>query len=186
MGHLWDKWDMTREKRDFGVAGWFTGEVNFRETYLIPALTASVIEMTIRGKPTSSKQKYRLTQKGRELVARLIKKEGPMGSKAKPKMDDLVRSIGDIVKARDLLARQAERQYAPEVEGVLRTECRDPNRIEHLLDGILDFCFDPEMLCLYKKLCRYYFIIDPEATASYANTYRERWDEQEGNLEGER
>jgi ATP-dependent DNA helicase RecG len=99
MGHLWDKWDMGEEKRDFGVSDWFTGEVQrllsviagemkrtdiraalalhredyFREAYLIPALTAGRIEMTIPGKPTSSKQKYRLTQKGRDLIAKLAK-----------------------------------------------------------------------------------------------------------------
>jgi hypothetical protein len=108
-----------------------------------------------------------------------------MGSKVKPKMDDLVRSIGEFAKPRDPLARQAEQPYAVEVEDVLRTECRDSNRIEHLLDGILDFCFDPEMLRLYKKLCRYYFTIDPGATASYVNAYREMWDEEEGRLKGE-
>lgn len=107
-----------------------------------------------------------------------------MVSKAKPKMDDLVRSIGEFAKARDQLARQAAEQYGPEVEDVLRTECRDPSRIEHLLDGILDFCFDPEMLRLYKKLCRYYFTIDVEATAFYVNSYRELWDEEEETDEG--
>jgi hypothetical protein len=105
-----------------------------------------------------------------------------MGSEAKPKVDDLVRSIGELAKAQNQLARQAAEQYGPEVEDVLRTECRGPNRIEHLLDGILDFCFDPEMLGLYKKLCRYYFTIDPEATAFYVNAYREMWDAEEANL----
>jgi hypothetical protein len=103
----------------------------------------------------------------------------------KPRMDDLVRSIGELAKGRDQLARQAAEQYGPEVEDILRTECRDPNRIEHLLDGILDFCFDPAMLSLYKKLCRYYFTIDPEATVFYVNAYREMWDERQGRLEGE-
>jgi ATP-dependent DNA helicase RecG len=51
----------------------------FREAYLIPALTAGVIEMTIPGKPTSSKQKYRLTQKGRNLIAKLAKESGVDG-----------------------------------------------------------------------------------------------------------
>lgn len=102
-----------------------------------------------------------------------------MKSKSKPKLDDLVQSIGEIARARDQLARQAEKQYALEVEDVLRTRCRDPRRIERLLDGMLDFCFDPAMLCLYKKLCRYYFEIDPEATASYVNAYRELWDDEE-------
>jgi hypothetical protein len=101
-----------------------------------------------------------------------------MKSKRKPQMDDLVHSIGEIVKMRDQLAQQAEKQYALEVEGILRTQSRDPQQIERLLDGMLDFCFDPAMLCLYKKLCRYYSEIDPEATASYVYAYREMWDEE--------
>ena len=46
----------------------------FREAYLIPALAVGLIEMTIPGKPTSSKQKYRLTRKGRDFIAKLAKK----------------------------------------------------------------------------------------------------------------
>ena len=53
-------------------------------------------------------------------------------------MDDLVKSIGELAKARDQLARQAEQQYVVETEDVLRSQCRDPNRIERLLDGILE------------------------------------------------
>jgi len=36
----------------------------FREKYLLPALDSGLIEMTIPEKPKSSKQKYRLTEKG--------------------------------------------------------------------------------------------------------------------------
>ncbi len=38
---------------------------HFREAYLQPALLAGLIEMTIPDKPRSSKQRYRLTEKGR-------------------------------------------------------------------------------------------------------------------------
>ena len=51
-------------------------------------------------------------------------------------------------------------------------------RIERCLGGVLDFCFDDQMLVLYKKLCRYYFDIDPEAAVSYVYAYRDMWGEQ--------
>ena len=41
----------------------------FRNNYLHPALDAELIEMTIPEKPSSSKQKYRLTSKGKNLLA---------------------------------------------------------------------------------------------------------------------
>ncbi len=44
----------------------------FREAYLIPALQANCIAMTIPDKPKSSRQKYCLTNKGRALQANLI------------------------------------------------------------------------------------------------------------------
>jgi len=43
-------------------------EDHFREAYLVPALEANLIEMTIQDKPRSSKQKYRLTAKGLAVV----------------------------------------------------------------------------------------------------------------------
>ncbi|MCB9748294.1 MAG: putative DNA binding domain-containing protein [Candidatus Omnitrophica bacterium] len=41
---------------------------NFREIYLNTAITMGLVEMTIPGKPTSSKQKYRLTEKGQAIL----------------------------------------------------------------------------------------------------------------------
>ena len=97
----------------------------------------------------------------------------------KPQTNELVQAIGELAVARQQLARQAEQQYSVEVESILRDQCREPQRIECLLDGMLDFCFDGEMLRLYKKLCRYYFKIGPIAIASYVYAYREMWDEEE-------
>ena len=44
---------------------------NLAKEYVQPALAAGLIEMTIPDRPRSSKQKYRLTDKGRELQDRL-------------------------------------------------------------------------------------------------------------------
>ena len=43
-------------------------QANFRDRYLQPALEAGLIEMTIPDKPRSSKQRYRLTEKGRRSL----------------------------------------------------------------------------------------------------------------------
>ena len=43
----------------------------FRNQVLKPLLEAGWLEMTIPDKPTSSKQKYRLTARGRNLLAQL-------------------------------------------------------------------------------------------------------------------
>jgi len=98
--------------------------------------------------------------------------------------DDLVNRIGELAKVTRHLAREAVQQYSSEVEGILKTQNRDSSRIEHCLDGMLDFCFDDEMLSLYKKLCRYYFDIDPKATGFYVHAYWEMWDEREAGLPG--
>ena len=102
-----------------------------------------------------------------------------MNSKMESQTNDLVAVIGELAAKQQQLARQAEQQYSFEVETILQDQCREPEHIECLLDGMLDFCFDDKMLRLYKKLCRYYFKMDPKATVSYVNAYREMWDEEE-------
>ena len=54
---------------------------HFRKAYLLPALQAGLIEMTIPDKPRSSKQKYRLTEKGQETL-RELDQTGLRGSDA--------------------------------------------------------------------------------------------------------
>jgi hypothetical protein len=63
-----------------------------------------------------------------------------------------------------------------EVDAIIQSGERDTNRIDHQLDHMLGFCCDPDMLVAFKRLCRYYFDIDPVATAEYVNAYREMWD----------
>ena len=101
-----------------------------------------------------------------------------MSSETESKMDDLVLRIGEPAGDAQKLARRAVQQYSAEVEAIQEMQSRDSRRIERCLEGMLDFCFDSEMLALYKKLCRYYFAIAPETTVSYVNSYREMWDDQ--------
>ena len=88
----------------------------------------------------------------------------------------MIEEIKDLIVVQQNLARQALSEYSVLVENIIIAKATDQNRIEHTLDGILDFCFDADMLLLFKKLCRYYFTINTQATAFYINTYREMWD----------
>ncbi len=96
--------------------------------------------------------------------------------KTEPATDKAIISL-----ARDLreLQQQAAQQYEPVVDDILRACSRDIHHIEHVLDGLLDFCGREPVLEMYKKLCRHYWEIDPAATASYINAYREYWDSDE-------
>ena len=73
--------EMTRKQLQ--VALKLRNDEHFRKSYLLPALEAGLIEMTIPDKPRSSKQKYRLTEKGRSFVA----KERPFFIRMKISLD---------------------------------------------------------------------------------------------------
>jgi len=88
----------------------------------------------------------------------------------------MIEDIVKLAKEQKLLVQQALAAYTPLVEKTIDAPFADQTLIEHTLDGMLDFCFDDQMLLLFKKLCRYYFTINPQATDFYINHYREMWD----------
>ena len=57
-------------RRDLQLCMQLKDDEHFRKAYLLPALQNGLIEMTIPDKPRSSRQKYRLTKKGQQLVRR--------------------------------------------------------------------------------------------------------------------
>jgi len=89
------------------------------------------------------------------------------------------KEIVRLVKKIQSSTKKAVGIYKQEFEGIIASDCHDKKRIECALDGMLDFCFDLKMLALYRKLCRYYFDIDPKATAEYIRAYRDMWDTKE-------
>lgn len=93
--------------------------------------------------------------------------------------DDARRAIHSLAGSLRDIQRQAAQLYLPEIDDIVRTRSRDTRHIEHTLDSLLQFCGHEPVLQLFKKLCRYYWEIDPEATADYINAYREYWDSDE-------
>lgn len=68
--------------------------------------------------------------------------------------------------------------YGSEVNALLRLQIKDKQRIENILDRLLDVAFDDRVLKLFKQLCRHYYFIDPQAAAFYVQSYREMWDNE--------
>ncbi|NLF83084.1 MAG: hypothetical protein GX568_03760 [Candidatus Gastranaerophilales bacterium] len=79
-------------------------------------------------------------------------------------INDLIQKIGAIFEGTKALAQQVVKLYSVEVEAIINERSQDEKRIEWYLSYMLDFCFDDEMLLLYKKLCQYYYDINPKAT----------------------
>jgi hypothetical protein len=91
-------------------------------------------------------------------------------------LHNLAKSIVDLQKE---AVKQTLTVYKPEVERIINSDSRDKNAIEHTIDALCEVAFDNEVLFLFKKLCRYYYTIDPVATAQQIQFYREMWDNEE-------
>ena len=59
--------DDEMSRRDLQNALGLRNSEHFRKAYLQPAIQEGLVEMTIPDKPRSSKQRYRITRKGRVL-----------------------------------------------------------------------------------------------------------------------
>ncbi len=96
--------------------------------------------------------------------------------KGSPEYEDFFKSIKELVKhLADLQAEDAV-TYDPIVSGIIDSRCKDPMEIQRTLDGLLDSCGNPVVLRLFKKLCRYYYCLDPAATSTYVGFYLEQWE----------
>ncbi len=88
-----------------------------------------------------------------------------------------IKELGNVIVT---LQREAARKtllyWKPEAERIINEKSKDINAIEHTLDALCEASFDDEVLVVFKKLCRYYYDIDPQATAEHIKLYREMWD----------
>ncbi len=83
------------------------------------------------------------------------------------------------------LAKRANVEFTVEVDNIVNEQIKNQKVIENLLDRMLDFAQFDDVLLLYKKLCRYYLPLNPKATADYIYAYRDMWDNNEKEIEGD-
>lgn len=99
----------------------------------------------------------------------------------KPRKDDpeymaLLDSVSEIAKSLMALGETAAKAYEPIVNDLINSRCKDSMEIQRTMDYLLDFCGNPAVLELFKKLCRYYYPLDPAATSEYIGFYLEQWE----------
>lgn len=92
--------------------------------------------------------------------------------------NDLVNSISKLAEVHQNLGEQAFVAYKIPVENLIKSKSTDQQQIEYLLDGMLSFCFNKDMLQLFKHLCRYFYAINPVVTVYHIHPYRDMWDEK--------
>lgn len=85
-------------------------------------------------------------------------------------------TVTQIAKKIQNLAKTAVISFEREFNEIINSRCREEYRIEHALDGMLNFCFDKNILEMYRKLCRYYYDIDQKSATEYVYAYRDMWD----------
>ncbi|HRK05437.1 MAG TPA: hypothetical protein PLW14_10110 [Chlorobiota bacterium] len=91
----------------------------------------------------------------------------------------LLEDLTAIIAPLQALHLQAAEAQAPTVREILRSGSRDSRLIELTLDHLLDHACIPQGLALFKSLCRHYWELNPQATASYINAYRDLWDSED-------
>jgi hypothetical protein len=88
-------------------------------------------------------------------------------------MTDTIAQLAPQIAA---LFRQAIQAANMAVDDIIQSGEQDTAYIDQQLDHMLGFCSDANMLLTFKRLCRYYFTIDPAATGEHIDAYREMWD----------
>jgi hypothetical protein len=84
--------------------------------------------------------------------------------------DALYKSVSVIAARIVELNNLGTEQYRPIIDDLIRSRCRDAKRIERTLTGLLDFCGHAPAVKLFRRLCRYYYFLDPEATTYYVHS----------------
>lgn len=87
-----------------------------------------------------------------------------------------------LCKELSLLWKQKYLMLKEEAEFVIENNIKDEIRIERILDNLLELCEDEKALLLYRKVCRYYYSINPIATVDYINFYKEWYDQDTLNF----
>ena len=90
----------------------------------------------------------------------------------KQELYDMCKSIIELHKQRYAIVKS-------EIEKIIKDKVKDERYIQRKLDEMLDillFYENDDSLLSFRRLCKYYFSINPMVTAQYITYYREQND----------
>lgn len=90
----------------------------------------------------------------------------------------MIEGFRKLIEGHGELASKALMLYKPIVDQYISENCQDSNKIAHTLDFMLDFCFDRNLLQLYRELCHHLHSFNPESAVFYINAYLEMWNKE--------
>ncbi|MDR2232390.1 MAG: hypothetical protein LBE56_04605 [Tannerella sp.] len=103
-------------------------------------------------------------------------------------IDEVVDGFGAIAEQMHGMAESALYRFTPIAEDIISGKIAGANNIGHQLDFMLDYCFDDNVLILYKRVLRSLYPKYPELVSTYVYAYRDMWDsdDEEGeSMNGE-
>lgn len=90
-------------------------------------------------------------------------------------MDKAIETMKEMAIQLKKINEIAYNQYEP-IASDLCSRIAPLDEVVYILDRMLDFCGNDDVLRLFKDVCRHYFNIYPEMIAYQVNSYREIWD----------
>lgn len=94
--------------------------------------------------------------------------------------NDLFQEVSSMIKFIQPLIRQNLSLLTNQVDDLVKGREKDDNRIQRLLDSLFDYAgMCDEGLVLFKRLCRYYYGINPQVTVEYISIYRDLYGSEE-------
>ena len=95
--------------------------------------------------------------------------------------NEFFNELAGMIEHLNLLAKSTIPHYRQFVHGVENGVITDINQIEHEMDHMLSFCFDDDVLVLYKRVLRKIFNQYPEIVKFYIEAYYDMYSDDDDN-----
>lgn len=92
---------------------------------------------------------------------------------------ELIKNISKISKLTQKKFKKLIPELEQQVNFVIENKIDDINKIEHLLDDIINFHYILDVESLFSKLINYYSIIDKEGATDYQIIFNEAFNEED-------